>query len=61
LKHRLFCLDVEVLDDSTFDEQEMVDNVHEALKIHLEAIGVDVTLKSVSIVLLDEDNEVAEA
>jgi hypothetical protein len=61
VKHRLFEFEIEILDDSTFSDDEMVSNVHEALKIHLEALGVNVTLKSVALVLLESDGEMAEA
>ena len=61
MAHKLYEFSVEILDDSTFSEEEMVQNFHEALTIHLECVGLNVTMNKVSIVILDHDGEIAEA
>jgi hypothetical protein len=61
MRHRLFEVKLEILDDSTFTNEQMVANIHEALKVHLECLGLNVELNRVSFVLLEDNDEMAEA
>jgi hypothetical protein len=60
VKHRLFELSIQILDDCTFCNEDMVANIQEALELHLECMGVSVELTKVSFVVLDGE-DVAEA
>lgn len=58
--YRLFTVKIEILDDKTFDADQMQVNIAEALEIHLEAIKVIVHPVDAEDVIADV-NDIAEA
>jgi len=58
---KLYRFSILILDDDTFSPDEMHAAIDEALAVHLEAIGIKVTLEEVHAIIEDSEHALAEA